>query len=239
MRSWKTKSGYKIYQVSNLRGNSYLIYTDKGNLLIDTGLKKTFNKLKRNLELLNLNGIDYLILTHTHYDHCQNAAAIKQMYDCKIIMSIHESNFTIRGYTRLPDGTFFIPDIIVKMGRIIGRYKYGYSPFIADIVLDDEISLQDKGFNINIIETAGHSAGSVSVLVDNEIAVVGDAMIGLFKNSIFPPFSDDVNSMIRSWNKLLNTDCNVFLPGHGGPISRNLLAKEYSRYKSKLVPDKD
>jgi hypothetical protein len=44
--------------------------------------------------------------------------------------------------------------------------------------------------------------------------------------------------MLESWGKLLNTDCKVFLPGHGKEIERSLLEKEYSRnalkYKSLL-----
>jgi hydroxyacylglutathione hydrolase len=37
--------------------------------------------------------------------------------------------------------------------------------------------------------------------------------------------------MIESWDKLLNTNCNLFLPGHGKEISRKLLKNQYEKHK--------
>ena len=67
------------------------------------------------------------------------------------------------------------------------------------------------------------------MIVDNEIAIVGDAMLRFFKNSVFPPFADDIKEMIKSWGKLLKTECNLFLPGHGKEIKRELLQREYNK----------
>jgi glyoxylase-like metal-dependent hydrolase (beta-lactamase superfamily II) len=78
-----------------------------------------------------------------------------------------------------------------------------------------------------------HSEDSISFLVDNEIAIVGDVMFGVIKNSIFPPFADKTDKMIKSWNRLLITDCIIFLPGHGNEIKRELLKKQYDKYARK------
>lgn len=64
--------------------------------------------------------------------------------------------------------------------------------------------------------------------MDNEIAIVGDAMFGVFNNSVSPPYADDTEKMIESWGKLLNSGCNIFLPGHGKAIKRSLLEKEFT-----------
>ncbi len=88
-------------------------------------------------------------------------------------------------------------------------------------------------FSIQIISTYGHSQGSLSIIVDHEIAIVGDAMLGTIHDSIFPPFADDIPKMIHSWNKLLNTTCTLFLPGLGRAIKRELLEKEYLTYSKK------
>jgi glyoxylase-like metal-dependent hydrolase (beta-lactamase superfamily II) len=58
-------------------------------------------------------------------------------------------------------------------------------------------------------------------------------MFGVFKNSIFPPYADNTGKMIKSWNRLLNTDCSIFLPGHGNEIKRELLKKQYDKYARK------
>jgi glyoxylase-like metal-dependent hydrolase (beta-lactamase superfamily II) len=50
--------------------------------------------------------IDMQILTHTHFEYCQNAFMIKDQKNCKILMSLNEAEYPIRGYTPLPIGTF-------------------------------------------------------------------------------------------------------------------------------------
>jgi hydroxyacylglutathione hydrolase len=39
--------------------------------------------------------------------------------------------------------------------------------------------------------------------------------------------------MICSWEKLLNTSCRLFLPGHRKEISRELLEQEFQKYARK------
>jgi len=235
MMNWKTKNGYELFQVLSRRSNSYLICSGVGNILVDTGRESSFKELQKNIGYLNLKleNIDFLILTHTHYDHCQNAFAIKQHANCKILMSEKEAEFCEHGFTPLPKGTFEITRIISKFGNRIGQRSFGYEPFAADIMVRDELNLTTS--KITLISTSGHSIGSISVIIDDEIAIVGDAMFGVFKKSIFPPFADNTMEMIKSWGKLLETSCHTFLPGHGLEIKRELLQSEYRKYTKKAL----
>lgn len=235
MQKWKTKNGYIIFQVLSGRSNSYLISSDKINILVDTGKKLSCKLLQKNIDSLNLNRtITSLILTHTHYDHCQNTFTIKEHEKCEIVMSEKEARYAEQGFTTLPKGTFPISQLISRLGNKIGAKSFGYKPFTPDILVNEEFDFKPNNMNIKIISTSGHSKGSISIIVDNEIAIVGDAMIGVYKNSIFPPFADDKEEMIISWGKLLKTGCNIFLPGHGKEISRELLQNEYTLYSQKL-----
>jgi glyoxylase-like metal-dependent hydrolase (beta-lactamase superfamily II) len=230
MMNWKTKNGYEIFQVLRRRSNSYLICSSDVNILVDTGRESSFRELQKKIGCLNLKleNIDFLILTHTHYDHCQNAFAIKGLTNCKIMMSEKEAEFCEHGFTPLPKGTFPITRIISNFGSRIGKRSFGYKPFTADMLVKDELRLAT--LKIELISTSGHSAGSISVIVDNEIAIVGDAMLGVFKKSIFPPFADNKIEMIKSWGRLLESSCHTFLPGHGNEIKRGLLQSEYIKY---------
>ena len=235
MRIWKTKNGCNIVQVLSGRSNAYLIYKDSKVILIDTGKKSSFAKLSKKMNSLNMTieDISNLILTHTHFDHCQSTKEIKEKSDCKVIVSSIAADSIKNGYTLLPNGTYYATKLVANLGRLIGERKYGYEPFQPDIFVSGEYELNIADCKIKIIETIGHSNDSISLLVDNEIAIVGDTMFGVFKNSIFPPYADDPDKMIESWNKLLNTDCNIFLPGHGREIHRSLLQKEYEKYARK------
>jgi hydroxyacylglutathione hydrolase len=231
LKNWKTKYGYKIFQVLSGRSNSYLISSDAHNILVDTGKESAYPRLKRNIDSLKLSNqeIRYLILSHTHFDHCQSAKNLAEQYHCQIIVSERAIESIENGYTTLPNGTVLIPKLISRFGRIIGEKRYGYQPFRPDILVKGNHDLHQVGIDIKIIETEGHSLDSVSIIVDNEIAVVGDAMFGVFKNSTFPPFADNIEEMIESWGKLLQTDCHLFLPGHGKEVKRELLQKEYDK----------
>ena len=75
----------------------------------------------------------------------------------------------------------------------------------------------------DIMHTPGHTSGSVSVIIDDEIALVGDTMFGIFRSSVFPPFADNIPELIRSWKSLLETECSLFLPSHGREKTREEL----------------
>jgi glyoxylase-like metal-dependent hydrolase (beta-lactamase superfamily II) len=235
MKNWKTKNGTVIIQVLSGRSNAYLVLKDNIVILIDTGKTNAYKTLLKTLVSLELKieDISFVILTHTHFDHCQSARKIKEKSNCQIIFSGNAADSVKNGYTKLPHGTFWITELIAATGRLIGKSKFGYEPFQPDIFITGDYNLDVEGVNIKITETTGHSDDSVSIIVDNEIAVVGDAMLGVYRNSVFPPFADDVLKMLVSWNKLLETDCNIFLPGHGKEISRELLQNEFEKYKQK------
>jgi hydroxyacylglutathione hydrolase len=235
MKNWKTKNGTVIIRVLSERSNAYLVLKENMVILIDTGKTNAFQTLLENLVSLNLKieDISFVILTHTHYDHCQSARKIKEKSNCQIIVSGRAADSVKNGYTKLPRGTFWITEFIAATGRLIGKRKFGYEPFQPDILITGDYNLDVEGVSIKITETPGHSADSVSIIVDNEIAVVGDEMIGVFRNSVFPPFADDVLKMLASWYKLLETDCNIFLPGHGKEISRAVLQNEFEKYNRK------
>ncbi len=103
--------------------------------------------------------------------------------------------------------------------------------YIEHTFIDEDTILNIQNCTVKIINTPGHSIDSISIIIDDEIAIVGDTLFGKFKNSVFPPFADDVSVMIESWGKLLQTGCKLFLPGHGGEVNRRLLQKEYDKYK--------
>jgi glyoxylase-like metal-dependent hydrolase (beta-lactamase superfamily II) len=238
MKSWTVSNGYSIYRVNDIRSNVFLISAPNGNILVDTGMEFTFRNMMRNIHSLGLasSHIDFLILTHTHFDHCRNARLLKDGEKCRIIASSLEADEAARGYTEIPGGTYKITDFIAGLGKQIGGSFFGYEAFQTDILVDDFLNLDTYGYDIKIISTPGHSKGSISVVVNNEISIAGDAIYRLYKNVIMPPFADDKNEMIKSWGKLLESGCRLFLPGHGDEISRFFLETEYRRQSSSTEP---
>ena len=231
MKTWTTKN-CMIYQVLEGRSNSFLINSQDSYILIDTGRKNSWKILSSKIdEILGENELSCLILTHTHFDHSENAAKIKKKYKSKIIVHQSESEYLMHGSSPLPKGTNLTTGFMINtLGKRI-QSRYNYEPADPDILVDKKYDLVNFGFNAHIINTPGHSKGSMSVIIRDEIGIVGDSMFGVFGNSIYPPFADDTENLVKSWSKLISTNCDLFLPGHGKGISRKLLKMQYEKHK--------
>jgi glyoxylase-like metal-dependent hydrolase (beta-lactamase superfamily II) len=228
MKTWETKSGHKIIRVVSGRGNVFLLTNGPLNILIDTSSGINWPKLDGRLQSLKISHIDYLILTHSHYDHAENAARIKDRYGAKVIIHRAEAPYLINGNNPVPRGmTFFARLVLKTFGKRFGLRKFNTCR--PDILVDSTYSLRDRGSNAYILHTPGHSLGSISLIVDDQVAIVGDAMTGAFKQTVFPPFADDPKQLVESWGLLLNTGCHTFLPSHGTANSRELVQKDYDR----------
>jgi glyoxylase-like metal-dependent hydrolase (beta-lactamase superfamily II) len=229
MKTLISKSGYKIIQILFQRSNVFLLTDGHTNILIDSGPKTERRFLVKRLIKLNVKRIDYLIQTHTHFDHAENSAFIREKYNAKVIVHKNEADCLAAGENILPQGTNPITRLIVRLFSKSFLSRARYEPCCSDIQVDAVYYLTSTGLNSYILHTPGHTPGSMSIIVDDEIAIVGDTMFGVFKGSVFPPYSNDIKQMILSWGLLLETGCSWFLPGHGTANSRLLVQNNYIR----------
>lgn len=234
MKTWQTKSGYKIIRVLTGGGYVFLLTNGIKNILIDTSLERSWKKLDKRLQSLKINYIDFVILTHTHYDHGANVFLLKNKYGAKILVHRDEAEFIINGLNKFPNGTnaltrFFIKNMANKFAA-----RFNFPPCNCDILINTKFELNEFGFDAYILPTPGHSIGSISIIIDNEIALTGDALLRVFKWFVLPPFADDVKQMICSWKTLLDTGCTLFIPAHGTAIPKALLQKHFDKRQTEL-----
>lgn len=227
MMTWLTSGGIRIIRVLSGRSNVFLVTNGTKNILVDTGCGFEWRLLKLRLNKLTVYHLDCLILTHSHFDHAGNATRIRKTFKTPVIIHSKEAQYLASGKGPVPAGTIGWSKAVAKMlsglGSSIGRYRScGH-----DINVESFYEMDYFGINAYIIHTPGHTAGSVSVIIDDEIAIVGDAMFGIFPGSAFPPFAEDPRQLINSWGKLLDTGCYLFLPSHGSANTRELVQKDY------------
>lgn len=229
MKTWTTQNGYKITQLLGGRSNVFLLSNEENNILIDSGPKFMWKKLRDQLRKLNIDKIDYLILTHTHFDHAANSKQLKEKYGAKVIVHKNEEEYLLHGDNVMFSGTNplsrLLAGLFVKLFTSYARYE-ACKP---DILVDSSFTLNDMGFNGIIIHTPGHSPGSICIIVDDEVALVGDTMFKVFRGSVYPPFAVDTATMINSWGSLLGTNSRVFLPSHGSSNPRSLVERDYKK----------
>lgn len=97
-----------------------------------------------------------------------------------------------------------------------------FPPLEPDIIIDDSFDLSEYGIKGKVISTPGHTLGSVSVILENGDAIVGDLLIGSFssKKPSLPFWADDLEELKRSIGKLIKyAPKKVYIAHFGGPYS--------------------
>lgn len=236
MKHWKTKNSQTITRILSGRCNCYLVSHEGKHLLIDTGRKNRWPHLIEHLNQLGVcsGSLVAIVLTHSHFDHAENVAKVKETFpQAAIIIHKNEGDYLKRGDNPIPQGTrLFSKLIITLLAHTFVLRRIRYRPANYDMLVDDTYDLQPLGFPGYLLHTPGHSPGSLSVIVDNEVAIVGDTLFGVFPGSAYPPYAENPKIMIQSWKKLLATGCSLFLPGHGRERSNALLQAEYKKYRT-------
>jgi glyoxylase-like metal-dependent hydrolase (beta-lactamase superfamily II) len=104
---------------------------------------------------------------------------------------------------------------------LMGNKFEGTQP---DIVIDDEYDLNEHGISGKIIHTPGHSRSSVSILLDNGEALVGDLVRDTGSGRIgLGMFCEDKRVALESVEKVAAFDPKRIYLSHGTYIDNSTL----------------
>lgn len=175
-----------------LKTNCYFVINNYDCIIIDpaTNSEKILEFAKEN----NLN-IKAILLTHGHFDHC---SAVQKL-----------QNAGIKVYT-----SKFDYEILKNSPKDFGLNSL--KGFIADFIIEDNQILNLIGLKIITICTPGHTEGSVSYLIENNL-FSGDT---IFKGGdwgrcdLFSGDFEKIKHSIKEKLFSLNDEIIVY-PGHG------------------------
>ncbi len=221
----ETGKGTSVIRLTPARCNIYAVTLNSRTILIDTGISFDRARIEHALAKKGLMP-EAVVLTHTHFDHAGNAAWLAREYGAEVVVQEAEARSLAAGDTPIPEGTYAVTRGLISLGKKVTP-MFRYEPCVADHVFTDLFDLNRFGINGYIIHTPGHSPGGVTLVIDDVVAVAGDSIIGTTPGKPFPPFADDVDLLLGSWRKIIDTGCETFLPGHGKPVSRGELIAEY------------
>jgi len=208
--------------------NAFLLESSQGCILIDTGLPNTEKKIEDKLKELHktFNDIKLIVITHAHIDHAGNAAKLKVLTNAKIIAH----NGDLPYYRREKEMHFCSTGLFGWLFFKTGAIQQQYQKFEPDILINSNESFRLEKFGIEgeIISTPGHTEGSISVVIDNDRAVVGDLIssgillggIVRTKKAKRPPFEDDPLQVSQELQSIVNKGVKTFYMGHGGPLPK-------------------
>jgi glyoxylase-like metal-dependent hydrolase (beta-lactamase superfamily II) len=207
-QNWVLQITKEIFQVGGpeltAHGDAaiYLINFDGHAALVDAGCGKDQTILLSNIKAcgVQLEQIEYLLITHCHYDHTGGAKTLTDLLHCQVVAHELEAPFLEQG------------DNVVTAAN---WYRTTIQPFLVDHKISGsgaEISLGNKV--IQAIHTPGHSPGSMVYLTESE------GMKILFGQDIHGPIHPDLKSNLkdcqRSLELILSLDADILCEGHYG-----------------------
>lgn len=224
----------KVIPILTGTAQVFLLVKDGCLGLVDSGNRQGIGRIEKAIKSrgLNIKNLRFVFLTHTHFDHTANAAALKQMSDTKIIAHESEAEFLRNGFHPIPNGTSPLYKFIVWMGRKFTTQQFAaFEAVEPDILFTNEMDLSPYGFDARIINTPGHTTGSSSLILGKR-AFVGDAAFNLFGIK-YPFFANDEGQMMKSWQLLIDLDLDYYYPAHGKRITKLELEKALQKHTRK------
>ncbi|MDY6954925.1 MAG: MBL fold metallo-hydrolase, partial [Thermodesulfobacteriota bacterium] len=198
----------EIYQVGGQGRTSpedaavYLMKVGNHAALIDAGCGYAHDRLLQNIRLCGVKPeqIQYLLITHCHFDHTGGVKGLQEELQCETIAHELDAPFLEQGDDEVTAATW---------------YGSSIQSFTVDRKLSGARQEIDLGGRvIEAIHTPGHSPGSVVYLTESEGQRV------LFAQDVHGPLHvsllSDETDYIQSLRLILSLEADILCEGHFG-----------------------
>ena len=189
----------ETFVLGDVSTNCYLIYNQKSReaVVVDPADNGAFvlNKC-RELQVKPV----AVILTHGHFDHILAVEDICRAFSCQVYAGREEDRL--------------LQDSSMNLSTIMGTER---TIVCADVLVKEKDELSLAGFKWNVLETPGHTAGSVCYYIPSEqVLFSGDTLFAGSLGRTDLPTGDQkaIVSSIREKLLPLPEETKVF-PGHG------------------------
>lgn len=193
--------------------NVYLLSGGEELALIDAGSGLGEDEILSNVRSLDYDteAIRHVFLTHAHADHAGGAASLAEKLGARVYLAEAEKE------------AFETADeeaLGLDIARRNGFYPEDYRlhPYKVDRVLQGGERLECGDLELGVVNTPGHSAGSVCYSVDAEDGLTlfsGDTVFAGGKISLLVCPGSDLLALADSVSRLGDYPIDALLPGHG------------------------
>lgn len=209
--------------------NAYLLIGDHRPILVDTGSRGDSQGIEAECAAVGveLRDLALILHTHVHSDHFGNTAELAAAVKCPVAYHPNDQMLAAQGHNGCLRG-------VRIRGRMLARLL-SHLPFPsrgADLPATEGLRLDQFGVAATIFHTPGHTPGSISVLMDQGEAIVGDMIMGGYAGGVLWPsrpnfhyFADDLSLAMDSLDRVLRASSGRLFVGHGGPLQHEAVVR--------------
>lgn len=203
----------RVERIKCGNGNCYIVSENENAVLIDTCKSDSVDKI---LHICKPYNIRLILLTHGHFDHAQNAAALSK--ELKAPVAMHRADLALLSDNNSqPLGCKGLLGKIVLNASLNSFESEKIPPFTPTVLLDEGDTLAEYGINAKILHLPGHTDGSIAVDAAEEHLFVGDALMNMFYPTVSMIFHDKAE-MLKSAERISSLGKRTIYFGHGKPV---------------------
>lgn len=215
----------KIVNVASGKGSStaFLIIGEDKTALIDCGMAYCAPKLIKNIQqvLDNERKLDYILLSHSHYDHIGAVPYLREVWpDVKVMAAEYAQNVLTK-----ESALKTVRQLSNEAALLYGENQlldYDDNLMKVDEKISDGDLVDLGGETITVLETPGHTKCSLSFLVNNEIIFPSETSGVMTKTGkLYPSFIISYKDTMDSIKKCKNTDAKFIVSPHLGFVSES------------------
>lgn len=218
---------FKIYDVRVLQGDSaFLIDDGKTTILYDTGFGFTGEQIAENIEkILGTRKLDYILLTHSHYDHALASVKICERYpEVKVIAGSYATEIFKR-----PGAKAVMTELDGKAAKKYGREEYTVDAdkLRVDIPVNDSDAIALGDVSFRVLNLPGHTKCSVAYYCEERELLLSCETLGVYngESKITPSVLVGCDCTLKSIDRVSGLKIKNILAPHIG-----LLDEEQTRF---------
>ena len=201
---------------------AYLLETETGLVLIDAGIPGDERWILGAMRRLGRDDLRLIFITHAHFDHYGSAAALRRATKAPVAVHREDAEAMADGLTPIGRARGLGPLSQAALAVSQAIVRAPATP--ADLLLADGDCLPGLSALTRVVHTPGHTPGSCCLLVDRQMAFVGDLITSTFRPRVQCRFATDWSQIPTSLARLQSLRPALVYPGHGpGPIPGDVL----------------
>lgn len=207
----------RIERIKCGNGNCYIVSENENSVLIDTCKSDDFDKI---LHICKRYNIRLILLTHGHFDHAQNAAALSKALNAPIAM--HSADVELLADNRSQTlGSAGLLGKLVLNASLKSFESEKIPTFTPNVFLNEGDTLDEYGVHAKILHLPGHTDGSIAVDTADGDLFVGDALMNMFYPTTSMIFHDR-EAMIKSAERISSLGKRTIYFGHGKSVPNKI-----------------